>query len=76
MRIRLLLDLPVESKHGMTAGRVLEVVEEKRMSPLSRDADRGCIDLYYVDGDAGEEVIEDGLPSGRTRRVPIGERRR
>ena len=50
MRIRLLVDLPVEEKHGMTAGRVIDVV---RQQPGS---DREGIPRWFVQGDAGEEV--------------------
>ena len=53
--IRLLLDLPIEAKHGMVSGRVLQVVGERRARPLGRSHARGRLELYIVEGDAGEQ---------------------
>jgi hypothetical protein len=53
MKIRLLFDLPIESKHGMKKGRVLEVIGEKRAEPIG-GGDQGRREMFYVKGDAGE----------------------
>ncbi len=46
--IRLLMDLPVEKKHGMTKGRVLRAIYRPQVG-------RGGV-RFTVKGDAGEEV--------------------
>jgi len=48
MKIRLTRDVPVEPKHGMTKGRVLEVVRSTHPNGKGRP---------WVRGDAGEEVL-------------------
>ena len=51
LKIKLLDNLPLDSKHGMTKGRILEV--EKYVNP--RDTPRGSV-TYWVRGDTGERV--------------------
>lgn len=62
MKIKLIVKLPVDKKHGCRIGRVFEVLEEKRFK------ERGAV-RWWITGDAGEtvgvlfheaEVIEDG----------------
>ena len=38
MKIQLINDVPVDSKYGMTKGRVFEVIKE---SPRTKEADEG-----------------------------------
>jgi hypothetical protein len=47
MKIRLMCRLPVEERHGMTEGRVLDVVREEGL---------GRNGYYWVIGDAGERL--------------------
>lgn len=47
MKIKLLQDIPVESEHGMTEGRIFEVIERGK----GRNRPR-----YWVMGDVGEKV--------------------
>ncbi len=49
-KIKLIIDLPIEGRHGMTKGRVLDVV---RGSGRPRRRDNPA---WYVMGDVGEEV--------------------
>lgn len=51
--IRLLRDIPIASAHGLTTGRVFEVIGEKRMEAIS-SAGQGRRELFYVMGDSGE----------------------
>ena len=46
MKIRLTLDLPIDKKHGATAGRVFEVVRQDLMGRSRR--------VFFV-GDVGRE---------------------
>ena len=48
MKIRLLMNLPIDEKHKMTEGRVMEVLEGPGQQP------RGSV-RYWVQGD-GERV--------------------
>ena len=51
-KIRLVIDVPVGKQHGMTKGRVLEVLErESESEPSLRN--RGA----WVIGDTGQEVL-------------------
>lgn len=54
-RIRLLFDIPVEDKHGMTAGRQLDVLEEDRERKFGGGVG-GRLVGYWVQGDAEERV--------------------
>lgn len=45
MNIKLLKTLPMDSRHGMTAGRVLKVADPSEQPEL---ADRLAIDCYFV----------------------------
>ncbi|KKK96317.1 hypothetical protein LCGC14_2663970 [marine sediment metagenome] len=49
MKIQLINDVPVDSKYGMTKGRVFEVIKE---GPRTKEADEGV----WVLGDEGTEV--------------------
>ena len=52
MKIRLVIDVPVGKQHGMTKGRVLEVLErESESEPGLRN--RGA----WVMGDIGQQVL-------------------
>ena len=51
-KIRLVMDIPVGKHHGMTKGRVLEILErESESEPSLRN--RGA----WVMGDIGQEVL-------------------
>ena len=47
MRIKLIQNLPVDDRHGMTNGRIFEVI---------RQGDRDSITSCFVMGDDGDEV--------------------
>jgi len=47
MKIRLLVDLPIDGKHGANKGRVFEVIREERGGR--------CQNKLFFIGDAGEE---------------------
>ena len=48
MKIKLLFDIPVTKEHGMTKGRILDVL---------REGDGGrYYPRWFVMGDAGEEI--------------------
>lgn len=48
-KVKLLIDIPVNIEHGMTAGRICEVLRKEER------AGRGANGVW-VQGDAGEEV--------------------
>jgi len=53
MKIRLLLDVPVESRHGLTSGREMDVIGTLPPSLEVRQVD---MPRWWVMGDAGEKV--------------------
>lgn len=53
MKIKLLIDLPLEKKHGANAGRVFELI--RTTGPQRRSAAK-----FFFMGDAGEECAAFG----------------
>ena len=49
MKIKLLMDLPIDPKHGALRGRIFDVSSERKTR------ERGSPHFYFL-GDAGEEV--------------------